>query len=195
MKIRRASPEDMPALLAVYRPYVEETAITFEYETPSPAAFLARWEDISARGPWLVLEDGGAVAGYAYLDRAFVRAAYAWAADLSIYLAPEAQGRGAGRALYTLLERMAARQGYRVLYGLVTSENQASCRFHEAMGYRAAALLPDCGFKLGRWHGVYYYEKRLGPPGDPGPMPRLASETDWTGLDLRGLEDFTIDLR
>ncbi|MCI8524835.1 MAG: N-acetyltransferase [Oscillospiraceae bacterium] len=195
MRIRMARPADVPAMLAVYRPFVEETAVTFEYETPSPAAFLARLEAVSARGPWLVLEDGGAAAGYAYLDRAFARAAYAWAADLSIYLAPRARGRGAGRALYTLLERMAARQGYRVLYGLVTSGNAASRRFHEALGYRIAALLPDCGYKLGRWHGVCWYEKRLGPAGDPGPMPAPAAEADWSGLDLSGLENFEIELQ
>lgn len=194
MKIRHARPADVPAMLAVYRPFVEETTVTFEYETPSNTAFLARLEEIAARGPWLVLEDGGTVAGYAYLDRAFVRAAYAWAADLSIYLGPGVRRLGAGRALYTLLERMGQAQGYQVFYGLVTSENEASRRFHEAMGYDAAMLLPNCGFKKGRWHGVYWYEKRFGPLDDPGPMPTPASKMDWSEIDRSGLEKFEIDI-
>lgn len=187
MKIRLATEADVEAMREIYRPFVEETAVSFEYEVPTAAAFLARFRDITARGPWLACEDGGAVTGYAYLDRAFVRAAYAWAADLSIYLAPAAQGRGVGRMLYGLLERMAAAQGYRVLYGLVTSGNVASRRFHEALGYAPTAILPDCGYKLGRWHGVYWYEKRVGPPEDPARFPTPAPRMDWARLDLAGL--------
>ena len=157
IRIRLAGEGDVAGILEIYRPYIEMTAITFEYDVPSEEDFLARFRDITSRGPWLVGEEDGVLLGYAYLDRAFVRAAYSWAADLSVYLRPEARGRGLGRAFYTLLERMAALQGYQVLYGLVTTGNDASCRFHEAMGYRLRCCMPDCGFKLGRWHGFNWY--------------------------------------
>ena len=178
---------DVSAILAVYAPYITATAITFEYEVPSETDFCARFRDITSRGPWLVAEEAGQILGYAYLDRAFVRAAYSWAADLSVYLRPEARGRGLGRAFYTLLERMAALQGYQVLYGLVTTDNEASCRFHQAMGYRLLCCMPDCGFKLGRWHGVNWYEKRLCPPEAPGAMPTPAPEMDWSRLETADL--------
>src|SRR5699024_10926044 len=128
---------------------------------------------------WLTAEEDGQLLGYAYLDRAFTRAAYQWAADVSVYLRPEARRQGLGRRFYALLERMAALQGYQVVYGLVTTDNAASCRFHEAMGYRPAGFLADCGFKLGRWHGVTWYEKRLCPPAAPARPPVPAPEMDW----------------
>ncbi len=180
--VRQAREADVPAILDVYRPYIETTAITFEYDVPTEAAFLARFRDITARGPWLAAEEDGRLLGYAYLDRAFSRAAYQWAADLSVYLRPEARRRGLGRLFYSLLEAMAARMGYQVVYGLVTSENTGSCRFHEALGYRQAGLLADCGYKLGRWHGVRWYEKRLCPPAPPAGPPAAPSAMDWAGL-------------
>lgn len=187
--IRLARETDVPAILDIYGPYIENTAITFEYTVPSAADFTARFRAITAVGPWLVAEEDGKLLGYAYLDRAFERTAYRWAADLSVYLSPEARGRGLGRVFYTLLERMGALQGYQLLYGLVTSENLASCRFHEAMGYRLTAVLPDCGYKLGRWHGVHWYEKRLCPPCPPGAFPAAAPDMDWSGLSLDGIPD------
>ena len=194
IQIRMAGTADVAGILDIYRPYIENTAITFEYDVPSEADFLQRFRDITSRGPWLVAEEAGQLLGYAYLDRAFVRAAYAWAADLSVYLRPEARGRGLGRAFYTLLERMAALQGYQVLYGLVTTDNDASCRFHEAMGYRLLCCMPDCGFKLGRWHGVNWYEKRLCPPTAPAAMPTPAPEMDWSSVDGSGLEQWEVCL-
>ena len=188
IQIRMAEEADVSRILSIYEPYIRSTAITFEYEVPSEAEFLARFQDITARGPWLVAEEAGQLLGYAYLDRAFVRAAYAWAADLSVYLRPEARGCGLGRAFYTLLERMAALQGYQVLYGLVTTDNDPSCRFHEAMGYRPLCCMPDCGFKLGRWHGVTWYEKRLCPPTAPERMPTPAPNMDWSALELADLK-------
>ena len=184
MDIRLAREADLPDILEIYRPYIETTAITFEYEVPSLPDFARRFREVTSRCPWLAAEADGTLLGYAYADRAFVRAAYRWAADFSVYLRPEARGRGLGRVLYTLLERMVAAQGYQVVYGLVTSGNEPSRRFHLAMGYRETALLPDCGFKLGRWHGVYWYEKRLCPPAAPAAMPTPAPDMDWSLVDL-----------
>ena len=92
--IRAATRDDMPAMLAIYAPYILETAITFEYEVPSPGDFMRRFEGIAANYPWIVWEEDGAVLGYAYGGAAFSRAAYAWDAVLSIYLDRDARGRG-----------------------------------------------------------------------------------------------------
>ena len=182
VRIRLARESDIPAILDIYGPYILNTPITFEYTVPTVAGFTNRFRSITAVGPWLVAEEDENLLGYAYLDRAFERMAYRWAADLSVYLRPEAAGKGLGRVFYTLLERMGAMQGYQVLYGLVTSENQISCRFHEAMGYRLTGTLAQSGFKLGRWHGVTWYEKRLCPPAAPARPPVPAPEMDWSAL-------------
>ena len=116
-------------------------------------------------------EEDGEILGYAYADAAFVRAAYQWDADLSIYLKPEAKGQGGGRRLYEILEELLRAQGYFLIYGIITSCNKGSCAFHEAMGYRESAFFPACGFKFGQWYGTYWYEKRL-QDGDPTSPPR-----------------------
>ena len=159
--IRFATAADIRAMLAIYAPYIRDTAITFEYAVPSAAEFARRWETVTTQFPWLVWEENGEILGYAYADRAFARAAYQWDADLSIYLRRDALGRGGGKRLYGVLEALLRRQGYRILYGLVTSSNTESCSFHEALGYRNIAFFPDCGYKFHRWYGLYWYEKRL----------------------------------
>ena len=184
IKIRTAVETDAPAIAEIYRPYVEETVYTFETVPPDGPAFIRRLQETQPDFPWLAAERDGRLLGYAYASRAFARAAYDWAADLSIYLREEARGCGLGRALYQVLEGMLKKQGYHVLYGLVTSENESSCRFHESMGYRLAATMPFCGFKHGRWLGIHWYEKRLCPPDPPKARPVPASQTDWTGLEL-----------
>lgn len=174
--IRAATVADVPEILSIYAPYILNTAITFEYEVPCLADFEARFRSISKDHPWLVWEEDGKVLGYAYGEKAFARAAYQWAADLAIYLAPEAQGKGIGRKLYEAVEDILRRQGYFLCYGVVTSANDKSCAFHEAMGYVRRAQFPDCGFKFGNWYGTIWYEKRLqeGKPSAP-PIP-------WTAL-------------
>ncbi len=158
--IRLALVSDVPAMLDIYAPYVLTTTHTFEYEVPTPEAFTARFERYTKQTPWLVWEENGRVLGYAYGSLPFSRAAYQWDCEVSIYLAPEVQGKGVGRQLYAVLEAILLRQGYRVIYSLITSENQGSIRFHEAVGYRTVAVLPDCGCKFGRWLGVIWMEKR-----------------------------------
>ena len=168
--LRDAVLRDVPAILEIYRPYILQTAITFEYDVPTLAQFEDRFRAITREFPWLVWEEDGEILGYAYGSRAFERAAYGWDADLSIYLRQGCSGRGIGRALYETLEHRLAAQGYYVLYGLVTSANAGSCAFHEAMGYREAMRLPACGFKFGQWYDVIWYEKRL-KSGNPEQFP------------------------
>ena len=173
--IRIATENDLPEILNVYRPYVEETTITFEFEPPAPEVFAARFAAVTAQFPWFVAEENGQVVGYAYASRAFERAAYQWDADVSVYLAPAAQGCGVGRALYQALEAELTALGYCTLYALITAENAASCAFHRAMGYHLCATLPASGFKHGRWLDVYWYEKSLrDKPAQPQPVRRFA---------------------
>ena len=159
--LRNATIHDVPVMLDIYRPYILDTAITFEYEVPAFEEFEARFRTVTARFPWLVWEENGMVLGYAYASPFKTRAAYQWDADLSIYLREDCRGKGIGKALYSELENRLRDLGYHVLYGVVTSANEASCRFHEALGYRPIATFERTGVKFGRWYGITWYEKRI----------------------------------
>lgn len=179
MPYRIATQQDIPAMLEIYAPYVLHTAVSFETEVPSAEAFRERFQSHIAKCPWLVWEEDGMVVGYAYAGDAFTRAAYAWAAEISVYLRADCHHKGIGRALYAVLEKALQKQGYRVIYALVTTDNEDSLRFHAALGYIPAALLQDCGCKFGRWYGVHWLEKRFaGPPPTVPPRP-------WLPTDLR----------
>ena len=171
MPIRPATVADVPRILEIYAPYIENTAISFEYTVPTLEEFTQRFTQITARFPWLVWEEDGAVLGYAYGSLPFERAAYQWSAEASIYLCPEARGRGIGRKLYAALEDILRRQGYRKVYAIITTANEASVAFHKAVGYRHTATFPDCGYKFGAWYGTVWLEKDLNtwetPPHTP----------------------------
>ena len=169
--IRIALETDIPAMLAIYAPFVETTTVSFEYEVPTEEVFLQRFRNINAQFPWLVWEEDGRVLGYAYAAKPFERAGYSWCAEPSIYLHGDARGRGIGKALYAALEAILSEQGYCVLYSLITSENLPSIRFHEKCGYTTAAVFPDCGRKFGRWLGLYWMEKRLKIGENPSAFP------------------------
>ena len=172
MKYRLAARADVPAMLDIYRPYVERDTASFEYEAPSPAAFAARFEAVTADFPWYVAEEGGAAVGFAYASRPFQRAAYQWDAELSIYLAPQARHKGIGSALYDRLEALMARLGYHNLYAIVTGDNAPSRRFHERRGYVLEGLLKKAGYKSGKWYDVYWYTLALAQDTAPTSSPK-----------------------
>ena len=161
MPVRMATKADVPQILEIYGPYILETAISFEYTVPSLEDFTARFMGITKDFPWLVWEEEGEILGYAYGSLPFERAAYQWCAEASIYLRPKAQGRGIGKALYGVLEELLKCQGYRKVYAIITTANDRSVAFHEAMGYRHTATMPDCGYKFGAWYGTVWLEKPL----------------------------------
>lgn len=171
MSVRLATVEDLPRILEIYGPYVKNTAISFEYKVPTLQAFTERFLGITAWFPWLVWEEDGTILGYAYGSKPFERTAYQWSAEASIYLCPEACGKGIGRKLYAALEQVLQRQGYRKVYAIITTANEASVAFHRAVGYRHTASMPGCGYKFGQWYGTVWMEKDLNtwdvPPREP----------------------------
>ena len=175
--IRIATEADVPEILAIYAPYIENTTITFEYNVPTYEEFLQRFRSITQQFPWLVWEEDGRVLGYAYGSAPFQRDAYRWCAEDSIYLHPDAQGRGIGTKLCTALEKVLFYQGYRRIYALITAENQNSVTFHQKLGYTHRGLLPDAGYKFGRWIGVIWMDKRANCVDLPSNFP-----TDWQAI-------------
>ena len=160
--IRNAIEPDIPAMLAIYAPYVVQTTFTFEYEIPTQEEFLRRMETLSVY-PWLVYEQEGRVVGYAYGSPFNERAAYGWTADLSVYLEMDQRGGGIGRKLYECLMRLLRLQGIRNVYGIVTDPNPVSFQFHQKLGFEQKGHFDHIGFKHGKWLNVDFMAKDIAP--------------------------------
>lgn len=181
--IRPATSADSAAILAIYVPYVNETAISFEEPAPTLAEFTARVASICAEYPYLVAEENGEIVGYAYAHRHKERAAYGWNAELSVYLAPAAQGKGLGKALYGALMAILARQNVRNVYGCVTMPNEKSTALHHSLGFTDAGVWHASGFKHGKWRDVAWFEKTIAPLSVP-PEPFVpVTALDSTAVD------------
>src|SRR5262249_39008925 len=134
--IRTANPErDSAACVAIYAPYVESGATSFEEESPDAADFAKRIVDTTATYPWLVAERDGEVVGYAYACPHRYRPAYRWAVEVSVYVELSEQGNGHGRALYTELAARLRRQRFHVACAGITMPNEASVALHESLGF------------------------------------------------------------
>ncbi|MCU1691186.1 MAG: Phosphinothricin N-acetyltransferase [Frankiales bacterium] len=148
-----------------------DNVASFEAEPPDAAAVLARLQ-ARPRRPWLVAERDGAVVGFAYASAHRARAAYRWAADVSVYLDAEERGRGTARALYDVLLPLVRGLGYTTAHARITLPNPASAGLHEAFGFRLVGVYADVGFKHGRWHDVGWWRLALvSPPPVPPPEP------------------------
>lgn len=170
--VRPATAADAAACADIYRPYVLDTAITFETEVPTVEQMTARIAAAQAIHEWLVLEVDADVVGYAYAQQLNPRAAYRWAVETSVYLALDRRRSGGGRLLYTeLLGRLAAR-GFRRAMGIIAQPNDASNALHAAYGFRPAGLLTRVGYKLGAWHDVQWWQLDLVAQDDEVAPPR-----------------------
>ena len=177
-KIRIAVPGDAKELLSIYAPYVEKTAITFEYDVPSLEEFQRRIRHTLERYPYLAAEQDGQILGYAYTGPFVGRAAYQWAAETSIYLRKDARRMGIGRKLYDALEDISRRQNILNLNACIGYPEQEdeyltmdSVRFHSQMGYRMVGKFYQCGYKFGRWYHMVWMEKIIGEHRDqPAPL-------------------------
>lgn len=177
--IRIAQETDAEALLALYAPYVEKTAITFEYDVPTPEEFRGRIRHTLDRYPYLVAEEDGEIVGYAYAGPFKTRSAYDWAVETSIYVAEGAKRQGYGRMLYETLEKLLALQhiiNVNACIAYPETEDayltRDSAAFHTRMGYRLVGQFHKCGYKFGRWYDMVWMEKCLAPHPDK-PLPVL----------------------
>jgi L-amino acid N-acyltransferase YncA len=169
MNIRTATPDDAEALLSIYRPYVEHTAISFEYEVPSVEEFRQRIVDHLEHFPYLVAEEGDRILGYAYVGKFQERAAYQWSVETSIYVAQGLHRQGIGSRLLTALEEACRDKGIQNMYACISyvePEDEYlthdSVLFHERMGYRMVGRFLKCGRKFGRWYDIVWMEKLIG---------------------------------
>ena len=161
MILRPAVPGDAEALLALYRPIVLETAISFEIDPPSVQEFRRRIEATIARWVWLVAEVDSRPVGYAYAGSHRARAAYRWSVETSICVGAEYRGRGHGTALYEALLDAAATRGYCNAYAAIALPNDASIRLHRRVGFEHVGVFRNVGRKFGRWHDVSWWQRKL----------------------------------
>ena len=169
--VRTASVGDAAACAAIYRPYVIETAITFETEPPGPAEMAERIAAALATHAWMVLEDDGRICGYAYGGPFKRRAAYRWSCEVSVYVEHGRRRTGAGRRLYTALFERLSERGYRTAVAGMTLPNEASARLHRAMGFQPVGTYRQIGYKHGAWHDVAWSQRPLSATGDPPSEP------------------------
>lgn len=158
---RFATENDAKEILEIYRPYVENTTITFEYEVPSVKEFKERIMKILEEYPYIVCEYDKKIIGYAYAHRVWSRAAYQWDAELSIYTNENYSGNGIGKKLYKMLMEILKLQNVVNVYGCVTYPNENSDKLHEYLGFNKVGIFKNAGYKFGKWIGVTWFEKAI----------------------------------
>lgn len=168
--IRTATLSDAQALLNIYSPYVEHTAITFEYDVPSVEEFASRIKNTLQKYPYLVAEKNGRLLGYAYASPFHERPAYDWAVETSIYVDQNIKHQGIGRRLHDALEDALRSQGILNMNACIAYPpeedeylDKNSVEFHTHMGYRLVGEFYKCGYKFHRWYNMVWMEKLLDP--------------------------------
>lgn len=169
IRIRPALEQDAKALLEIYAPYVQNTAITFEYQVPSLQEFEERIRHTKQKYPYLAAVAGEELLGYAYAGPFHERAAYDWAVETSIYVREDKKGRGIGRKLYEALEECLTAQGFLNLNACIAWPEREdeyltrdSAEFHRRLGYRMVGEFHQCGYKFNRWYNMVWMEKHIG---------------------------------
>ena len=183
--IRTATTNDAEAILAIYAPYVETTAITFEYEIPGIEEFRERIRNVLKKYPYLIAEAEGEIVGYAYAGPFKGRAAYDWAVETTIYVDRARKRMGIGRKLYDKLEEALRKQGIlnmEACSGYPETEDEHltkdSVRFHEKLGYRMVGEFYQCGYKFSHWYNMVWMEKMIGEHQEKQPQIHPYSEIE-----------------
>jgi len=160
--IRIAEESDIAEMLAIYAPFVENTAITFELEVPTLAEFTARIKKAQKEAPCLVYDVDGAVLGYTYASVHRNKTAYKWTRELSVYIREDARKKKYGMALYTSMIELLQCQNYRTVLAGITLPNIPSVNFHERLGFYPVGVYDNIGYKLGKSHRVGWWQLMLG---------------------------------
>lgn len=179
--IRNAVLEDSERILEIYSYYVKNTAVTFEYDTPTLADFENRMKSTMCLYPYIVAERDGAVIGYAYAGAFVKRAAYDWSCETTIYLDHSVHKCGMGRRLYEEIEKRLRDMGILNIYARIAypetedeylSKNSGD--FHAHLGFIKVGECHKCGYKFKRWYNIIFMEKIIGEHGVNQPSIRAA---------------------
>ncbi len=181
IKIVSVTPEDAGELLDIYKYYVENTAITFEYTSPTPESFRERIIDITKKFPYIkAIGENGEILGYAYADTFHAREAYDWAVELSVYVKKDSRRQGIGKLLYNRMFSVLYSMGITNLYACIAKTDEQtpfltndSIDFHSKMGFHTVGEFHNCGYKFDRWFGMVYMEKIIAEHKIPQPYVKF----------------------
>ena len=185
MKIRSATPEDVPDIHEIYAQAVLTGTGSYELEAPKSAEMQRRFNHVTTNNfPWLVAEEGGVILGYAYASPFRTRPAYRWVIEDSVYVAPEAKGKGIGKALLAALLERCETLGYHQVIAVIGDGkgNRGSVALHQSLGFEHSGTITGSGFKFGQWIDTVIMQKALN--GGQGQLPDLEAfpSGDWKGL-------------
>ena len=161
IEIRQAAESDAVQILAIYKPIVESTAISFEMLAPSVGEISSRIKSALKTHEWLVAVDSEGVAGYAYASQYRPREAYRFSAETTVYVQENRRGTGLGKDLYETLLQSLKVKGFRRGYAGIALPNEASIALHKASGFTEIGIYPEAGFKFDRWHDVSWWQRRI----------------------------------
>ncbi len=174
--LRLAKPEDAEVISLIYKPYVENTAVSFEYTPPDKDEFIKRIEEKIKEYPFIVAEYNGKVAGYCYASQFMPRPAYKHSVETTVYIKDGFNGNGIGRSLYLALEKLLSLQNVISLNACIACAdipdetlNNNSMMFHSKMGYRYVGRFNASGYKFGRFYDMIWMEKLIIEPKAPVP--------------------------
>ncbi|MCH4031527.1 MAG: GNAT family N-acetyltransferase [Lachnospiraceae bacterium] len=185
--LRPVREDDAKELAAIYRPYVTDTAITFEYEAPDASEFVRRIRAVTKKYPWIcAVDETDRILGYMYSGAFKSRPAYDWGVETSIYLAEDARGRHIGTLLESAYCRLLKAAGYTNVNACITFSPRetdayvtpASPLFHEHLGYKRCAHFHECGYKFGQWYDMIWMEKIIAPHEASPRHPGVLSEDE-----------------
>ena len=160
MELRAARESDLPEILDIYNHAVANTTATFDVGSRTLEVQQVWFREHVPPHPAIVWEEDGRVLGWASLSPYHSRCAYRFSAEASVYVAPDAQGKGIGEALLREIVRLGAENGMHSIIGSITAENRASCALAEKVGFRKVGTMEEVGYKFGRWLDVAYYQYR-----------------------------------
>ena len=161
VNFRFVTAEDASKILEIYKYYIENTTITFEYDVPTFVEFKERIKNTLLEYPYIVCEYKNEILGYAYAHKVWMRAAYQWDAELSVYIDKDYTGNGLGKKLYKILMEILKLQNVVNVYGCVTYPNENSDKLHESFGFKKVGIFENSGYKFGKWIGVTWFHKAI----------------------------------
>jgi L-amino acid N-acyltransferase YncA len=185
MNIRSATIQDIADMLTIYEHAVLYGTGSYELEPPDAAELERRFTHFTTSNfPWLVAEESGVALGYAYASPFRTRPGYRWLIEDSVYVAPEAKGKGIGKALLQRLLLECERLGFHQMVAVIGDGqgNRGSVALHESLGFKHCGKIDGSGFKLGRWVDTVFMQYELN--GGAAKLPDMANfpASDWQGL-------------
>lgn len=184
--IRLITEKDVNEVLSIYKYYVDNTIVSFEYIAPSPEEYLQRIKTNTEKYPWLVCLHKNEIIGYAYGSTHRYRTAYQWSPESTIYLAPGFHSKGIGRMLYETLFSLLTLQGYYNVFAGVALPNEKSVGFHQALGFEEIGIFKNIGYKHGNWHHTHWFQLMLNEhqtnPTTPKKMKEVISSEAFSAI-------------